>query len=86
MEGCASINYQEGGVPTVFFFHQNKPKMIGLPSMFLQHWSLHNIEAYLRFLTSPPLQVIYMLNRDQTIWVKTEVLLGTPKGRQWGTY
>ncbi len=27
-----------------------------------------------------------MLNRDQRIWVKTEVLLGTPKGRQWGTF
>ncbi len=44
--------------------------------MFLQHRSLHNIEAYLSFMTSPPLQVIYMLNPDQTIWVKTEVLLG----------
>jgi hypothetical protein len=54
--------------------------------MFLQHWSLHNIEAYLCFLTSPPLQIIYMLNHDQTIWVTTEVLLGTPKGRQWGTF
>jgi len=54
MEGCASINYQEGGVPTVFFFHQNKPKMIGLSSMFLQHWSLHNIKSCLCFLIDPP--------------------------------
>jgi hypothetical protein len=27
-----------------------------------------------------------MLKSDQTIWVKTEVLLGTPKGRQQGTF
>ncbi len=46
---------------------------------------IEDTEAYLCLLTGPPLQLIYMLNRDQTIWVTTEVLLGTRKGRQWGT-
>jgi hypothetical protein len=86
MQGCASINYQGGGVPIVFFFPPKQAKMIGLSPMSLQHWSLHNIEAYLSFLTSPRLQLTYMFNHDKTMWVKTEVLLGTPKGKQWGTF
>jgi hypothetical protein len=60
MQGCASINYQEGGVPTVFSFPPKQAKMIGLSPMFLQYRTLVNIEAHLCFPTRPPLQVIYM--------------------------